>query len=108
MNIQAVRPLITEISARINPMSPSSLIDQTEAPGSKAGALQGSLLATAHQWVREANRRLDHPSAAPAELVLPEWIGDAETLLADVNHSADWCKLAAKVRTLHETLSSAE
>ena len=106
MNIQAVRPLITEISARINPLSPSSLIDQTEAAGSKAATLQSSLLATAHQWVREGNRRLDHPSATPAELELPEWIADADTLLADVSLAGDWRKLAGKVRALHEMLAA--
>ena len=106
MNIQAVRPLITEISARLNPMSPSSLIDQTEAAGSKAGTLQASLLALAHQWVREGNRRLDHPSATPAELQLPGWIGEADTLLADVSLSNDWRNLAGKVLALHEMLAA--
>ena len=106
MNIQAVRPLITEISARLNPMSPSSLIDQTEPPGTKAGTLQSSLLAIAHQWVREGHRRLDHPSAAPAELELPAWIMDADAVLADVSLSDDWRKLAGKVRALHEMLAA--
>ena len=106
MNIQALRSLVAEVSARLNPLSPSSLFDHKEPSGSTAGLFQRDLLAVAAQLVRGGNGRIDHPTGLAQAVELPEGINNAEAILANVSLSNDWANLAAKVIQLHEVLAA--